>query len=94
MKPGSILVNTAPGGLVDEAALAGALRPGHLMGAGLHVLTVEPPPAGYPLFALHNVVVAPHTAWLTPETIERSVAVAMENCHWAVRGQPLLHQVV
>ena len=62
MKPGTILINTARGGLVDEAALTDALKSRHLRAAGLDVVTVEPAPAGNPLFDLDNVVVIPHIA--------------------------------
>lgn len=93
LKPGSILVNTARGGLVDEQALAQALREGRLAGAGLDVMASEPLPAQDPLAALPNVVLAPHVAWLTPETLDRSLVVAMENCARLRAGQPLLNEV-
>lgn len=94
MKPGCVLVNTARGGLVDEAALAQALTSGHLRAAGLDVVTIEPAPAGNPLFALDNVVVMPHIAWVTPETLERSLGIAFENCRRVRDGEDLLHRVV
>lgn len=94
MKPGSVLVNTARGGLVDEAALVGALASGHLRAAGLDVVTVEPAPAGNPLFDLDNVVVMPHIAWITPETLDRSLGIAFENCRRVRDGEDLLHRVV
>jgi phosphoglycerate dehydrogenase-like enzyme len=93
MKPGAVLVNTARGGLVDEAALVAALRSGKLSGAGLDVFAEEPVDPANPLLALPNVVVAPHMAWLTPETLERSLAAAFENCRRLAAGQPLLNQV-
>ncbi len=93
LKPGSILVNTARGGLVDELALAQALRDGRLAGAGLDVMASEPLPAQDQLASLPNVVLAPHVAWLTPETLDRSLVVAMENCARLRTGQPLLNEV-
>jgi len=94
MKPGAVLVNTARGALVDEAALVEALKSGRLGAAGIDVFAAEPAGAGHPLFALPNVVVAPHVAWLTVETLDRSLAVAVENCRRLRAGKPLLHQVV
>lgn len=94
MKPGAVLVNTARGALVDEIALEEALRNGHLRAAGLDVLALEPAAAGHPLFSLDNVVVTPHTAWLTPETLARSLRIAAENCRRLADGEALLHQLV
>jgi phosphoglycerate dehydrogenase-like enzyme len=94
MRPGAILINTARGELVDEAALAAALASGHLRGAGLDVFGEEPVDPHNPLLTLPNVVLAPHMAWLTPETLERSLAVAFENCRRIVDGAPLLNRVV
>ena len=94
MKPGAALVNTARGGLVDEGALVDALASGHLMAAGLDVTVIEPVPAGSPLLALPNVVLTPHVAWLTPETLDRSLHVAFENCRRLRDGEALVHRVV
>ncbi len=94
MKPGAVLVNTARGELVDEGRLVSALQSGHLRGAGLDVFAAEPVPAGNPLLALPGVVLAPHIAWLTPETLVRSLEVARENCRRLAAGEALLHQVV
>ncbi len=94
MKPGAVLVNTARGGLVDEPALIEALASGRLMAAGLDVFAMEPVDPANPLFALPNVVVMPHIAWLTPETLERSLGVALENCRRLSEGEALLNRVV
>ena len=93
MKRGSILINTARGGLVDETALIEALKSGHLAAAGLDVFRDEPLPAGHPLITLSNVVCAPHLAWLTQETLERSIGAAMENVRRLRTAQPLLNRV-
>jgi phosphoglycerate dehydrogenase-like enzyme len=93
MKPGAILVNTAHGGLVNEAALVQGLRSGHIAAAGLDVFSLEPVNTDHALLELRNVVVMPHAAWLTPETLERSLGIAFENCARIKDGRELLHQV-
>jgi phosphoglycerate dehydrogenase-like enzyme len=94
MKPGAVLVNTARGGLVDEAALIAALQTGPLRAAGLDTFEQEPTPRDNPLLRLDNVVVMPHVAWLTTDTLDRSLVVAVENCRRVASGEGLLHQVV
>ena len=94
MKDGAVLVNTARGELVEEAALVAALKNGHLRAAGLDVFAQEPVAPDNPLLRLDNVVLAPHVAWLTPETLERSLSVAVENCRRLAAGEELLHRVV
>lgn len=94
MKPGAILINTARGGLVDEGALHEAIAAGRLGGAGLDVFSEEPLASGNPLLALDGVVVAPHVAWLTDETLLRSLEVAAENCRRLRAGSALLNRVV
>ena len=94
MKPGAVIVNTARGALIDEEALVDALRTGRIGAAGLDVFETEPTPADSALLALDNVVCTPHLAWLTRETLERSLAVAVENCRRLAAGEDLLHRVV
>ena len=79
MRPSAILINTARGGLIDEAALIAALKTGKLAGAGLDVLEHEPPTAVYPLFGAPNVIFAAHMAGVTAEAVERMSVAAVEN---------------
>jgi phosphoglycerate dehydrogenase-like enzyme len=94
MRPGAILINTARGALVDQAALVESLQSGRLAAAGLDVFAEEPAPPGEPLLKLDNVVVTPHLAWLTAGTWRRSLKIAAENCRRLSIGEPLLHRVV
>lgn len=81
MKPDALLINTARGGIVDEAALADALRDHRLAGAGVDVLPEEPPPADHPLLApdIPNLIVTPHTAWTSREARQRLVSQLADN---------------
>ncbi len=87
MKPDAVLINTARGGLVDEAALCETLSAGHLHGAGLDVYEVEPPAAGNPLFAIENTVLSPHIAGLTRECAIRMSLVAAQNALDGIDGR-------
>ncbi len=91
MRPGSLLINTARGGLVDEEALAESLRTGHLGGAGFDVLTEEPPRQGNPLLApdIPNLIVTPHSAWGSREARQRILQQLVENIRAWRAGQPV-----
>jgi len=80
MKPGAILVNTARGAVVDEAAMVDALRSGHLRHAGLDVFDIEPLPASHVLTKLPNVTLSAHSAFRTPEASDNLIAAAWAHC--------------
>ena len=88
MKPTAFLINTARGGLLDEAALAQALRQGRLAGAGLDVLTQEPPPPDHPLLGVKNCVITPHVAWSTKEARARLIHTVAGNLRRFQEGTP------
>ncbi|MEE3157639.1 MAG: 2-hydroxyacid dehydrogenase [Pseudomonadota bacterium] len=94
MKPGSLVINAGRGGLVNEAALAAALRSGHLGGAACDVLTVEPPVDGNPLLDtdVPNLVITPHSAWGSREARQRIVEQLRENLLGFADGR-MLRQV-
>ncbi|MFC6336263.1 2-hydroxyacid dehydrogenase [Pseudomonas sp. CCM 7891] len=91
LKPGAFVVNTARGGLIDEQALADALRSGHLGGAATDVLSVEPPTTGNPLLAsdIPRLIVTPHNAWGSREARQRVVGQLTENTQGFFSGTPL-----
>jgi phosphoglycerate dehydrogenase-like enzyme len=93
MKRGAYLVNTARGGLVDEAALLEALRSGHLAGAALDVFEQEPMPASHPLYALPNVVLTPHISAGTRDALATKMAALFANVERFFRGEPLRNRV-
>ncbi|MBI4233490.1 MAG: glycerate dehydrogenase [Chloroflexi bacterium] len=88
MKPTAVLVNTARGAIVDEEALAEALRERRIGGAGLDVFAVEPLPPGHPLKALDSVVLSPHNAAMTPETALAGLQMVAENIAAWLEGNP------
>lgn len=93
MKSSAILINTARGGLVDEAALIQALREGWIAGAGFDVVTAEPPPVGHPmlspeLLALPNFMLTPHVAWSSQPAMRALADQLIANIEAFVAGQP------
>jgi D-3-phosphoglycerate dehydrogenase / 2-oxoglutarate reductase len=94
MKPSAYLINTARGGIVVEAALHDALVAGKIAGAGLDVFEQEPPPKGHQLFALPNVIMAPHVAGVTREAVDRMSEQTARNILSALDGEPIRQNVI
>ena len=94
MKPSAYLINTARGGIVEEKALHQALVAGKLAGAGLDVFEQEPPPMGHSLFALPNVIMAPHVAGVTREAVDRMSEQTARNILSALDGVPIRQNVI
>jgi glycerate dehydrogenase len=90
MRRNALLIHTARGGIVDELALAEALKRGALGGAGVDVLTEEPPVQGNPLLAgdIPNLIVTPHCAWGSREARQRLVTQLAENIQGFLTGKP------
>ena len=86
MRPGVILVNTARGAIVDEAAMIEALKSGHIRHAGLDVFNIEPLPKDHPLTKIPNVTLSAHSAFRTPEASENLIHAAWEHCRRVARG--------
>lgn len=87
MKKTSIVINCGRGGLVDEDALADALKRGEIMAAGIDVMRQEPPRDGSPLIGCKNCYVTPHIAWATKEARERLMEIAVKNCKAFIEGK-------
>jgi glycerate dehydrogenase len=90
MRRDAILINTARGGLVDEAALVGALRKGLIAGAGFDVLTIEPPRDGNPLLEVNlpNLILTPHNAWASREAMQALADQLIYNIEGFAKGVP------
>ncbi len=93
MKPTAYLINTARGGLVNEAALVKALREGWIAGAALDVFSTEPLTGNEEILHFDNVVLTPHIGGSTFEALQRLASVAVENCRRVARGEPPLYVV-
>ncbi len=88
MKPTAYVINTARGGVIVEQDLAAALNEGRIAGAGLDVLSVEPPPADNPLLTAKNCLITPHIAWASRASRERLIAATAENIRSFLAGTP------
>lgn len=86
MKPTAYLINTARGGLIDEAALSQALKEARLAGAGLDVLSSEPPSADNPLLQAPNCIITPHLSWASQNTRQRLIGIVAENISALLNG--------
>jgi glycerate dehydrogenase len=89
MKPTAVIINTSRGPLIDNQALADALRAGTIGGAGLDVLDVEPPPADNPLIGAPRCIVTPHIAWYAAEARSRLMQIAADNLQAFWNGKPV-----
>jgi len=91
----ALLINCARGGIVNEAALIKALDEGQIAGAGIDVLTQEPPPENHPLLAVErdNLIITPHTAWASRQARQTILNQAVENIMSLIPGQGLVRQL-
>ena len=92
MRPGAVLVNTAGGGIVDEAALVRALQDGHLSGAALDVFSTEPLPRDSPLLTAPGLLLTPHLAGAALDVVRHHTDLICDDVERWVRGEPLVHQ--
>jgi len=88
MKPGSVYINVARGKIADEAALAEALRTGHLRGAGLDVFAKEPLAPDAPFWEMENVLVTPHVSPVTRQFWRREADLVLHNLRCLLAGRP------
>jgi D-3-phosphoglycerate dehydrogenase len=91
MKPGSYLINTARGPIVDYDALYDALKGGHLRGAMLETFAVEPPPPDWPILHLPNVTLTPHIAGASRRTIRLAADMVAAEVARHLKGAPPLN---
>jgi len=89
MPEGAYVINTARGGLIDEAALLDAIQSGHLAGAGLDTFAVEPPAADHPFFAEPRIVITPHIGGVTRQANARVGVEAVRGIIQVLEGQPV-----
>jgi glycerate dehydrogenase len=89
MKSGAFLINTGRGPLINETDLAKALNSKQIAGAGLDVLSLEPPPADNPLLTAKNCYITPHIAWATLEARQRLMKIAGDNLQAFIKGEPI-----
>ena len=88
MKPSAFLLNTSRGAVVAEADLAEALNTGRLAGAGMDVLSQEPPAPEHPLLSAKNCIITPHVAWSSREARQRLIGIVAENLRCFLAGVP------
>lgn len=94
MKPTAFIVNTARGGIVNEKALYDILKANKIAGAGVDVFEKEPAPPDHPLLTLPNIVLAPHMAGVTKESMDRMAVAAVQNILSVLDGQPIKENAV
>ena len=88
MKTGAVIINTSRGRMIDDSALAEALKSGKIKAAGVDVLTVEPPKSGNPLIECENCIITPHISWAAVETRKRLTEIVEENLKKFLEGTP------